>query len=701
MGCTQSKEKEQEKPVDEPARQKEQDYSAAPAEAVDDVEVEAVEEASGEAPSKYKLGGPTVDGNVADLWSPYAYKVTTDDGWWVYSDTNQYEVHFTFTTGSDLEAGDCTRTEEGGKNVYEITVYPGETKQLWHGVPNGWSYKARASGLSQEYCARVAAEAEAAVSAQIDEMQAYVDNTGGDVDAAVGEIVANDGNYVDLDFKPTNASLGGQLRPAAWLRPKDFVPQEFRNRIRLISDGVEPNDIDQGRLGDCWFLCAVASVAEDPAKIKDIFRHPKRDAEAARAERARGAYRVTLNKGGWWYNLVVDDYLPCIGGQPCFARNVQDPAELWVALLEKAYARMHGSYAAIAAGDARQALSDLTGYPTERFPDFSEDPDGLFERIVQYDEKGYMINLNTPGHDDSDYMGKTGAGNSAAFAKRYKDAGLGMGHAYSVLVAKHFPEKGIRLVQIRNPWGNGTEWTGDWGDDSELWEKHPDIKAACNFTAEADGTFWMSWEDAREYFESGGVCFVERDWHDYRVKAQFNDARPSLVLEVRVTKPVTAYLVVSQRDRRGLPDDHPDRSYHSVMISVCEKDGETGRYASKRNSNWRRLEEPQESYGFCSARDVAMKVTFEPSDAPYLVVPRAHGSNAAPKDFTLAFISSEAVDGEAVSVNFRRPADDWRCFKNYTRFDYPETTEVSAEFQYNPEVGCPQTLYAPHIFAQE
>lgn len=44
--------------------------------------------------------------------------------------------------------------------------------------------------------------------------------------------------------------------------------------------------------------------------------------------------------------------------------------------------------------------------------------------------------------------------------------GLIKGHAYTVLSA--YGEDGpIRLVKVRNPWGNEAEWTGDWSDRSD------------------------------------------------------------------------------------------------------------------------------------------------------------------------------------------------------------------------------------------
>ena len=38
-----------------------------------------------------------------------------------------------------------------------------------------------------------------------------------------------------------------------------------------VWDSVEPDDIRQGALGNCWFLCAISSLAEFPDLVKNIF----------------------------------------------------------------------------------------------------------------------------------------------------------------------------------------------------------------------------------------------------------------------------------------------------------------------------------------------------------------------------------------------------------------------------------------------
>jgi len=62
--------------------------------------------------------------------------------------------------------------------------------------------------------------------------------------------------------------------------------------------------------------------------------------------------------------VVVDDYVPVTTqGQPLFAK----PAggyEIWVMILEKCWAKLHGSYGAIVGGLPNEVLHAFSGAPT-------------------------------------------------------------------------------------------------------------------------------------------------------------------------------------------------------------------------------------------------------------------------------------------------------------------------------------------------
>lgn len=46
---------------------------------------------------------------------------------------------------------------------------------------------------------------------------------------------------------------------------------EIFNEPAIFQDGIDPNDIEQGALGDCYYLSALSSMAEDPDRIKARF----------------------------------------------------------------------------------------------------------------------------------------------------------------------------------------------------------------------------------------------------------------------------------------------------------------------------------------------------------------------------------------------------------------------------------------------
>lgn len=162
-----------------------------------------------------------------------------------------------------------------------------------------------------------------------------------------------------------------------------------------------------------------------------------------------GAYLVKLCKTGFWTQIRVDDFFPCYPGGGALYSRAHGP-ELWVLLLEKAFAKYCGSFEAIKAGWAYEAMMDLTGAPYEIFRFDDSDvkekiANGtIFDTLFEYDQLNYLMSASTPGEDIWTETGK----------KPGKDVttGLVAGHAYTLISVKK-TSLGHRLVKLRNPWG--------------------------------------------------------------------------------------------------------------------------------------------------------------------------------------------------------------------------------------------------------
>lgn len=260
------------------------------------------------------------------------------------------------------------------------------------------------------------------------------------------------GHFMDPHFYPLDSSVyqGAEKHldtPIHWRRPQDF----FKGQWDVFTGSIEPNDIHQGKLGDCWFMCALASLAERPALVRRLFHFDEANAE--------GFYQILFCKGGEWTRVTIDDYFPCFPKEgPIFSRSQGN--ELWVLLLEKAYAKLHGSYSLLRGGWASEGMMDLTGCPTLSLefdtPQLHEmvQQDKLWPLLAEYDAKGALISASTGGEDRWTESGGPG-----------QAGGLVPGHAYTVIQTKE--AHGNRLLNIRNPWGR-FEWEGAWSDHSAL-----------------------------------------------------------------------------------------------------------------------------------------------------------------------------------------------------------------------------------------
>ncbi|RWS11444.1 calpain-B-like isoform X4 [Dinothrombium tinctorium] len=278
-----------------------------------------------------------------------------------------------------------------------------------------------------------------------------------------------------------------------WLRPSELIENPM-----FISDGASRFDVMQGELGDCWLLAAVANLTMN----QKLFQRVVPPDQFLSGPEYTGVFHFRFWRYGKWIDVVIDDRLPTFNGRLVFMHS-KDKKEFWSALLEKAYAKLHGSYEALKGGSTCEALEDFTGGVTEYYElNSNECPPNLFQIMQKASER-------------SSFMGCSIDALSSSQQEAELENGLIKGHAYSITAVRTVELRTARvqgkckipLLRIRNPWGNEAEWKGAWSDKSREWSViSEDEKRELQLTFEADGEFWMSFQDFKNNYTRLEIC---------------------------------------------------------------------------------------------------------------------------------------------------------------------------------------------------
>ncbi|PCD44902.1 hypothetical protein AU210_000352 [Fusarium oxysporum f. sp. radicis-cucumerinum] len=345
------------------------------------------------------------------------------------------------------------------------------------------------------------------------------------------------------------------------------IPWIFENPQFTVG-GFSSTDIKQGAGGDCWWLAALATIAHRKDLMKKIC--------VAKDEEC-GVYGFVFNRDGEWISTVVDDNLYLkhkdfgedtevydatgkkarlyktqkqTGSESLYFAKCEDPNETWLPLLEKAFAKVHGDYHALDGGWSGTAVEDLTGGVNTVVAG---------NRVLRK-ERLWREMLGSDGED-----GEFVFGLSAGGPGEDHNNGIVLRHAYSILkVAEVEDEDGnkVRLVKIRNPWGQKSEdghgeWHGPWSDGSKQWTPHMIRKLQHQFGD--DGIFWMSFSDMLDNFKwmYRTRLFDERwtvaqQWTSVSISWLTGYLKKKFIIEVKEEGMVV--IVLSQLDERYFKD---------------------------------------------------------------------------------------------------------------------------------------------------
>ncbi|KAL7888430.1 hypothetical protein AOLI_G00034040 [Acnodon oligacanthus] len=270
-------------------------------------------------------------------------------------------------------------------------------------------------------------------------------------------------------------------------------PSEICSNPQFIVGGANRTDICQGDLGDCWLLAAIACLT-----LNETLRYRVVPPDQNFTENYAGIFHFQFWRYGEWVDVVVDDRLPTHKNRLVFTRS-GNKNEFWSALLEKAYAKLHGSYEALKGGNTLEAMEDFTGGVTE-FYEITDAPKELYNIMKKALERGSLMGCSI------DALVPTGS-------ETKTDKGLVIGHAYSVTAVEQGKQEDgsdtrIRLVRVRDPWGTpappacrSCDWTALATSEEERKRLEP-VEA---------GEFWMGFEMFQQTFTKLEICNLTPD----------------------------------------------------------------------------------------------------------------------------------------------------------------------------------------------
>ncbi|OXA56387.1 Calpain-B [Folsomia candida] len=268
--------------------------------------------------------------------------------------------------------------------------------------------------------------------------------------------------------------------------------QEINSQAKFFSDGVTRFDVKQGKLGDCWFLAALANLTLNDTLFAKVVPF---DNEWFGGNAYAGVCYFNLFKDGKWRQVIIDDRLPTRNGKLIYMSS-SDPTEFWSALIEKGMAKLYGSYGKLDGNDGiGPAMVNLTGGTVERHHvrDFKGNKlIKLFGLISVTLSAGKMVGCccSIPG----------------------RSRGIIGGHAYSITKVQKIKfrnGKETPCIRIRNPWGSATEWEGEFSDKHPVWnlvDKKMEKELKLRF--EDDGEFWFPLKEVITYFSHVEICHI-------------------------------------------------------------------------------------------------------------------------------------------------------------------------------------------------
>ncbi|XP_019712387.1 calpain-10 isoform X2 [Hippocampus comes] len=475
------------------------------------------------------------------------------------------------------------------------------------------------------------------------------------------------GLFEDLDFPPDDSSLfSDSSTPISrlqghiiWLRPQEICQSPV-----VFPDNIHLSHAKQGLLGDCWFLCACSVLLKNRHLLDKVFPpHQPLWSDS----KYRGSFHFHFWEKGHWTEVTIDDRLPCVDSALCFSR-CHAPSAFWVALLEKAYAKHHGSYEHLWAGQVSEALVDLTGGLAEcwSLSHFGSEEEEEEQQQRTPEENHNRATRKRLKLDFIYTLRATCALSCSTQSIPGGDSVLGQHHAMAVmewLDVKTLAGSPVRLFRVRNPWGRCC-WGGAWTEGGAGWRSLDSADALDIQAKAAQGDFWLEESEFLSQFDDVTVGYpINEEGHLQSIytgnplphrhhlagrwvkglssggsrNSSSYGTNPKFWLKMCENGEVVVSLLQHRKPRQlsdaALEDDARRRRYQAIALHMWKVE-------KKRFNLSRTLNKPPCASTHCHAhqREVVLHERLEPGH--YLMIPSTYQPGAEARFLIRVFSSS-------------------------------------------------------------
>ena len=210
-------------------------------------------------------------------------------------------------------------------------------------------------------------------------------------------------------------ALGKKHKKVQWIRPETAGNKNYY----IIKNEPDIKNIRQSsKIKDCYFLSALGALCvktQNTDFIKNLFHITERTKEKA--------YGIYFYINGVRQLILIDDFLAYSYKRKnlsLYYSSSFDKSELWVSLIEKAWAKLKGSYKNITKSNASNAFETLTGEFTKQYIINEYKKEKIWEKLRKYKK-------------ENDYLICAGTKIEFSLVKYLFRKGLEQGHEYTLI----------------------------------------------------------------------------------------------------------------------------------------------------------------------------------------------------------------------------------------------------------------------------